>query len=130
MTEKSEKFGKILIVDDDEDVLQAARLLLKQHLELVHTEKDPNKIPSLIRNISYDIILLDMNFTRDVTSGKEGFYWLNKIFEIDPSAIVILITAFGDVDLAVRAIKEGATDFILKPWQNEKLLATSQGEDI
>ena len=107
MTEKSEKFGKILIVDDDEDVLQAARLLLKQHLELVHTEKDPNKIPSLIRNISYDIILLDMNFTRDVTSGKEGFYWLNKIFEIDPSAIVILITAFGDVDLAVRAIKEG-----------------------
>lgn len=119
-----EKFGKILVVDDDEDVLQAARLLLKQHLELVHTEKDPNKIPSLIKNISYDVILLDMNFTRDVTSGKEGFYWLNKIFEIDPSAVVIPITAFGDVDLAVRAIKEGASDFVLKPWQNEKLLAT------
>lgn len=119
-----EKFGKILVVDDDEDVLQAARLFLKQHLELVHTEKDPNKIPSLIKNVSYDAILLDMNFTRDVTSGKEGFYWLNKIFELDPSAVVILITAFGDVDLAVRAIKEGASDFILKPWQNEKLLAT------
>jgi DNA-binding NtrC family response regulator len=121
---KSEKFGKVLVVDDDEDVLQAARLLLKQHMELVHTEKDPQKIPTLIKNVSYDVILLDMNFTRDVTSGQEGFYWLGKIFEIDPSAVVILITAFGDVDLAVRAIKEGATDFILKPWQNEKLLAT------
>lgn len=118
------KFGKILVVDDDEDVLQAARLFLKQHVELVHTEKDPQKLPTLIKNISYDVILLDMNFTRDVTGGQEGFFWLNKIFEIDPAAVVILITAFGDVDLAVRAIKEGATDFILKPWQNEKLLAT------
>jgi len=118
------KFGKILVVDDDEDVLQAARLFLKQHVELVHTEKDPQKLPTLIKNISYDAILLDMNFTRDVTGGQEGFFWLNKIFEMDPTAVVILITAFGDVDLAVRAIKEGATDFILKPWQNEKLLAT------
>jgi DNA-binding NtrC family response regulator len=118
------KFGKILVVDDDEDVLQAARLFLKQHVELVHTEKDPQKLPSLIKNISYDVILLDMNFTRDVTGGQEGFFWLNKILEIEPAAVVILITAFGDVDLAVRAIKEGATDFILKPWQNEKLLAT------
>ena len=120
----TKKFGKVLVVDDDEDVLQAARLFLKQHVELVHTEKEPQKIPNLIKNISYDVILLDMNFTRDVTSGHEGFYWLSKIFEIDPSAVVILITAFGDVNLAVRAIKEGATDFILKPWQNEKLLAT------
>jgi two-component system response regulator HydG len=119
-----EKFGKILVVDDDEDVLQAARLFLKQHVELVHTEKDPTKLPTLIKNLSYDVILLDMNFTRDVTSGQEGFYWLDKIFAIDPPAVVILITAFGDVDLAVRAIKEGAADFILKPWQNEKLLAT------
>jgi DNA-binding NtrC family response regulator len=118
------EFGKILVVDDDEDVLQAARLFLKQHVELVHTEKDPQKLPSLIKNISYDVILLDMNFTRDVTGGQEGFFWLNKILEIEPAAVVILITAFGDVDLAVRAIKEGATDFILKPWQNEKLLAT------
>ncbi|MCP5046384.1 MAG: sigma-54-dependent Fis family transcriptional regulator [bacterium] len=120
----SEGFGKILVVDDDEDVLQAARLFLKQHMELVHTEKDPRKIPTLIQNTSYDAILLDMNFTRDVTSGQEGFFWLNKIFETDPSAVVVLITAFGDVDLAVRAIKEGATDFVLKPWQNERLLAT------
>ena len=106
------KFGKILVVDDDEDVLQAARLFLKQHVELVHTEKNPQKLPTLIKNVSYDVILLDMNFTRDVTGGEEGFYWLNKIFAADPTAVVILITAFGDVDMAVRAIKEGATDFI------------------
>ncbi|MCP4146202.1 MAG: sigma-54-dependent Fis family transcriptional regulator [bacterium] len=118
------KYGKILVVDDDEDVLQAARLFLKQHMELVHTEKNPEKIPTLLKNTSYDVILLDMNFTRDVTSGQEGFYWLNKIFELEPSAVVILITAFGDVDTAVKAIKEGATDFVLKPWQNEKLLGT------
>jgi DNA-binding NtrC family response regulator len=124
MMSKHEKFGKILVVDDDEDVLQAARLFLKQHVQLVHTEKDPQKIASSIKNTTYDVILLDMNFTRDVTSGREGFYWLDKIFEIDPAAVVILITAFGDVDLAVRAIKEGASDFILKPWSNEKLLAT------
>ena len=113
-----EKFGKILVVDDDEDVLQAARLFIKQHVEFVQIEKDPQKIPSLIKNTTYDVILLDMNFTRDVTSGREGFLWLDKIFAIDPAAVVILITAFGDVDLAVRAIKEGAADFILKPWQN------------
>ena len=122
--DKGEKVSKILVIDDNEDILQAARLFLKQHMELVHTEKDPGKIPTLIRNTDYDIILLDMNFNRDVTSGQEGFFWLNKIFEINPSAVVVLITAFGDVDLAVRAIKEGATDFVLKPWQNERLLAT------
>lgn len=119
-----EKKGKILVVDDDEDVLHAARLLLKQYVELVHTEKDPQKIPNLIRNLSYDVILLDMNFTRDLTSGHEGFHWLGKIFSIDPGAVVILITAYGDIGLAVRAIKEGAVDFIVKPWQNEKLVAT------
>ncbi len=117
-------FGKILIVDDDEDVLQAARLLLKKHAVLVHTEKNPEQIPTLLKNESYDLILLDMNFTRDVSSGREGFFWLDKILEIDPSAVVVLITAFGDVEMAVQAIKAGATDFVLKPWQNEKLLAT------
>ncbi|UCE24409.1 MAG: sigma-54-dependent Fis family transcriptional regulator [Candidatus Zixiibacteriota bacterium] len=116
--------GKVLIVDDDEDVLQAARLYLKQHLAEVHTESSPDTIPSLLANTRYDVILLDMNFTRDVSSGQEGFFWLERILKIDPSAVVILITAFGDVELAVRAIKEGATDFVLKPWQNEKLLAT------
>lgn len=86
--------------------------------------KGPQKNSFLINNNSYDVILLDMNFTEDTTSGKEGFHWLKQIKEIDPKAVVILITAFGDVEMAVQALKEGATDFILKPWQNEKLLAT------
>ncbi|MFH1008390.1 MAG: sigma-54 dependent transcriptional regulator [Candidatus Latescibacterota bacterium] len=120
----SQNFGKILVVDDDQDVLLAARLLLKQHGSLVHTEKNPERIPSLLKNESYDVILLDMNFTKDATGGHEGFHWLGRILESDPSAVVVLITAYGDVEMAVRAIKEGATDFVLKPWQNEKLLAT------
>lgn len=118
------KQGRVLVVDDDSDVLQAARLFLKQHVASVETEKDPNSISTLLRNNSYDLILLDMNFTDDVSSGEEGFFWLDKILEIDPSIAVILITAYGDVDKAVRAVKAGATDFVLKPWQNEKLLAT------
>jgi two-component system response regulator HydG len=118
------KKGKILIIDDDEDILQAARLLLKQHVAQVHTEKKPGAIPSLLKNETYDVIFLDMNFAIGATSGQEGFDWLNKILEIDPSSVVVLITAFGDVEMAVRAIKEGATDFILKPWQNERLIAT------
>jgi two-component system, NtrC family, response regulator HydG len=120
----TDKIGKILIVDDDEDVLQAARLFLKKHVESIHTEKDPQKIPALLMNSSWDVILLDMNFTRDVTSGQEGLHWLTRILELDPSATVIMITAFGDVNLAVTAVKQGAVDFVLKPWQNEKLLAT------
>ncbi len=118
------KTGKILIVDDDEDILQAARLLLKKHVGQVDTEKNPKIIPSLLKNNSYDVILLDMNFAKGATSGKEGFEWLNKILEVDPAAVIVPITAFGDVSMAVRAIKEGATDFVLKPWQNEKLIAT------
>ena len=120
----NEKFGNILIVDDDTDVLLAAKLLLKQHFRSVQAEKNPDLIPTLLKNNNYDVILLDMNFTKDVASGKEGFYWLDKILEIEPQSIVIFITAFGDVDKAVQAIKEGAIDFVLKPWQNEKLLAT------
>ena len=119
-----QKYGKILVIDDNKDVLQAARLFLKQHVELIHTEHDPNLIPILLKNENYDVILLDMNFTQDVTSGTEGFYWLNKILEIDPSSVVVIITAYGDIEMSVKAIKEGANDFILKPWQNEKLLAT------
>lgn len=116
--------ARILIVDDDADVLLAARLFLRQHIEHVHTEKNPENIPDLLRNESYDLILLDMNFSRDATSGKEGFHWLNKILEIDPAAAVILITGYGDIELAVQGIKEGATNFLLKPWENKKLLAT------
>jgi DNA-binding NtrC family response regulator len=120
----AKKTDNILIVDDNEDLLLAARLFLKQHFSLVHTEHDPEKIPTLLQNENYDVILLDMNFTMDSTSGVEGFMWLDKVLQIDPSAVVILITAFGDVDMAVKAVKAGAIDFVLKPWQNEKLLAT------
>jgi len=116
--------AKILIVDDDKDVLMAARLFLKQHIEIVHTESTPDNIPTLLNNESYDMILLDMNFAPDATSGKEGFHWLNKILEIDSSIAVILITGYGDIELAVQGIKEGATNFLLKPWENKKLLAT------
>ena len=114
----------MLVVDDDPDVLLAVRLFLKQHATLVHTEADPEKIPALLQKGDYDLILLDMNFSRDATSGREGLHWLKKILDIDPAASVILITAYGDVSTAVQAIKEGATDFVLKPWHNEKLLAT------
>ena len=116
--------AKILIIDDDEDILFAFRLLVQKHVSEVHTEKNPDNIPELLKTASYDLIFLDMNFERDVTSGKEGFHWLQKILDIDPAVVVILITAYGDVEMAVRAVKEGAVDFILKPWQNEKLLAT------
>jgi len=118
------QIGKILIVDDDEDVLLAAKMLLKKHANQVLIEKNPNKIPFLLNNDTYDVILLDMNFSHDTTSGKEGFHWLNEILQRDPAAVVIMITAFGDVEMAVKALKEGATDFVLKPWQNEKLIAT------
>ncbi len=120
----TKKTGNILIVDDNEDLLLAARLFLKQHFSLVHTEQNPEKIPVLLQNESYDVVLLDMNFTMDATSGVEGFMWLDRILQIDPACVVILITAFGDVDMAVKAVKAGAIDFVLKPWQNEKLLAT------
>jgi DNA-binding NtrC family response regulator len=116
--------GSILIIDDNEDLLKAARLYLKRHFGQIDLEKDPNLIPDLLKNESYDVILLDMNFTQDVNSGAEGFHWLDKILEIDPSAVVVLITAFGSVDMAVKAIKAGASDFVMKPWENEKLLAT------
>ncbi|MFN3841272.1 MAG: sigma-54-dependent transcriptional regulator [Cyclobacteriaceae bacterium] len=119
-----QKKGKLLIVDDNEDLLKAAKMFLKRHFAQVDTEKNPEAIPFLMSNESYDVILLDMNFTKDVSSGSEGYYWLGKILEIDPSAVVVLITAYGDVQMAVKAIKAGATDFVLKPWENEKLLAT------
>ncbi len=118
------ELGKILVIDDNEDILLAARLLLKKHAQLVQIEKDPRKIPFLLNNEKYDAILLDMNFSKDTTTGKEGFYWLEQIVERDPFATVIMITAYGDVEMAVRALKAGATDFVLKPWQNDKLIAT------
>lgn len=118
------KNGKILVVDDNEDILFALKLLLKPHVEMVQTTSNPNYIPELITKQDFDVILLDMNFTKDAISGQEGFNWLEKILELDPTAIVVFITAYGDAEKAVKAIKAGATDFILKPWQNEKLIAT------
>ena len=119
-----QKQGKILIVDDNEDLLKAAKMHLKRHFVQVDIEKNPEAIPALMNNDDYDVILLDMNFTKDLSSGSEGYYWLEKILQIDPSAVVVLITAYGDIQMAVKAIKAGATDFVLKPWENEKLLAT------
>ena len=118
------KTGRILVVDDDTDVLNAARLYLKQHVEQVDVESNPKLIPTLMKEYDYDAVLLDMNFHEDVSSGEEGFHWLEKILEIDPAMAVVLITAYGDVEKAVQAVKTGASDFVLKPWQNEKLLAT------
>ena len=118
------EMSKLLIVDDNEDVLFAARLLLKPHASSIVTEKDPSRIPLLLQQNTFDVIFLDMNFTKDMISGQEGFRWLKEILTFDPQAVVILITAYGDIETAVRAVKEGATDFILKPWQNEKFLAT------
>jgi len=113
-----------LIVDDDAGVLSAANLLLKRHFKQVDTEKNPLRIPYWVNSGGYDVILLDMNFTRDLSSGKEGFEWLDKILDLDPTISVVLFTAYGDIEMAVRAIKLGAKDFVLKPWQNEKLVDT------
>lgn len=116
--------GKVLAIDDNEDILFAIKLLLKPHVEKITTLSSPNRVIDLLKVEDYDVILLDMNFTKDASSGQEGFDWLSKILELDPQAVVIFITAYGDAEKAVRAIKAGATDFILKPWQNEKLIAT------
>lgn len=124
MNQNQSKSGKILVVDDNEDLLKAAKIFLKRHFLQVDVELNPEVLPNLLNNESYDVILLDMNFTKDVSSGSEGYYWLERILEIDPSAVVVLITAYGDVDTAVQAIKAGATDFVLKPWDNQKLLGT------
>ncbi|MCE6992678.1 sigma-54 dependent transcriptional regulator [Dyadobacter sp. CY323] len=116
--------AKILIIDDDVDVLSAAKLLLKRHAKTVDIEKNPQKLPFLVTNGDYNLILLDMNFTRDVNSGREGFHWLDRILDINPASKVIMITAYGDIEMAIRAIKAGAIDFVLKPWENDKLLNT------
>ncbi len=120
----TEKTGTILAVDDNEDILFSLKLLLKPHVEKLVTLNSPEKIPELMAREDFDMILLDMNFNKDAISGQEGFDWLGRILEIDPQAIVVFITAYGDAERAVKAIKSGATDFVLKPWQNEKLLAT------
>ena len=115
--------GSILIVDDNPDILIAVQLLLKQHYQTVVTTKTPFDIEQVLNEQKIEVILLDMNFNYDAISGQEGFYWLKKILAQDPSIVVVLMTAYGDIQLAVDAIKAGASDFIAKPWQNEQLLA-------
>ncbi len=116
--------GKILIVDDNEDVLFALNLLLRPYMEQIKVTTQPERIYHFMDEFSPDIILLDMNFKRDAISGKEGLHWLKKIREKDKEAVVLFITAYADTEKAVEAIKSGATDFIPKPWDKDKLLAT------
>jgi len=116
--------ARILVVDDNEDILQAARLLLKRHFAAVQTLSDPAHLTTLAKRGSFDVLLLDMNFTPGADSGEEGMARLAEVLEIDPGAVVVMITAHGDVELAVEAMKKGAADFVTKPWENERLLAT------
>jgi len=116
--------ANILIVDDDLDILVSARIFLKQHFQKVSICQDPKELHALVTGEETDIIMLDMNYRKGTNDGKEGLYWLRFLRETDPSLVVVLMTAFGDVELAVESLKAGATDFILKPWNNEKLLAT------
>lgn len=119
-----DKFGKVLIIDDNEDVLFALNLLLEPYVEAVKVTTQPERIEHFMTIFAPDVILLDMNFSRDAISGQEGFSWLEKILKADPEAVVLFMTAYSDTDKAVRAIKAGAVDFIPKPWEKEKLLAT------
>ena len=119
-----DRIGKILVVDDNEDVLFALNLLLEPYAEKVKVATTPERIEYFMNSFYPDIILLDMNFSRDAISGQEGFDSLERILQIDSQAVVIFMTAYADTDKAVRAIKAGATDFISKPWEKEKLLAT------
>jgi two-component system response regulator HydG len=116
--------ASILVVDDNEDILHAARLLLKRHFTSVQTLEDPVQLGALMRKNSYDVVLLDMNFTVGADDGAEGLARLTEILAIDPQAVVVLVTAHSDVELAVAAMKRGAADFVTKPWENERLLAT------
>jgi two-component system, NtrC family, response regulator HydG len=118
------KNASILVVDDDTDVLTAVRLLLKTEAAEVLTEKNPENIKNILQKKQFDLIMLDMNFTSSINTGNEGIFWLNEIKKLDSKSAVIMITAYGDIDLAVRSLKEGATDFVVKPWHNERLLKT------
>ncbi|HVV82064.1 MAG TPA: sigma-54 dependent transcriptional regulator [Kofleriaceae bacterium] len=115
--------ARILIVDDDHDILTAARLLLKRQVDVVATS-DPSRIPSLLAEQPFDVVLLDLNFVTGVRSGREGLTWMTRVHQADPDAVVVLMTAYTAFDTAVEAMKLGAFDFVAKPWQNEKLIAT------
>ena len=116
--------ANILVIDDDADILTAARLLLKPEVKTVVTDSNPENLRRLLTGNSFDILLLDMNFNSPLNTGNEGLYWLQQIKKWSPSTAVVMITAYGHIDLAVRALKEGAADFVVKPWHNDKLLET------
>ena len=116
--------ANILIIDDNEEILLALRLFLQDHFSHIDTDTRPHRIPHYMDSMVYDVIVLDMNFRAGVNSGNEGLYWMHRILERDAQAVIVFITAYGDVQLAVRAIQEGAVDFIEKPWDEDRLLAT------
>jgi DNA-binding NtrC family response regulator len=116
--------GKLLIVDDNRNVVKALQIFLQYEFDFVRCITNPNQIPSEFLKNDFDIVLLDMNFAAGINSGNEGFFWLREIKKISPATEVVMFTAYGDVELAVRAVKEGAVDFVLKPWDNEKMIAT------
>ena len=116
--------AKVLVIDDDPDVLTAARVVLRQKFEVIETEGNPQKLNFLLEQNRYDVILLDMNYSTGRTTGSEGLFWLKQILSVAPQQQVVMITAYGDIKLAVEAMKHGAADFIVKPWENEKLEAT------
>jgi len=118
------KKGNLLIVEDNQEILEALKFFLEDEFEIFTTLKTPNKILSTLQSNKYDLVLLDMNFTAGINTGNEGIFWLNEILKFDPTIIVIMMTAYGGIDLAVKAMKLGAIDFILKPWDNDKLLET------
>ena len=118
------KHKTILVIDDNKGVLSALKLLLKSHFERIIALLSPVTVPSVLREENPDVVLLDMNFTDALNSGNEGLYWLREIKRMHPALPVVLFTAYGDIDLAVRGIKEGATDFVVKPWDNAKLIET------
>lgn len=118
--------GNILIVDDNKSILSALEILLSHHFQTITTLSDPNQIPTELRKREYNLVILDMNFNAGINTGNEGIYWLGRIKETNPEISVVMITAYGDVELTVKALKLGATDFFLKPWDNNKLLATLQ----
>lgn len=120
----SEKHGQVLIVDDNKEFLVALKILLSPYFKDIMTESIPDRIPNIIKSNTIELVLLDMNFKAGIHSGNEGFYWMNRIREIDDSVAVLLITAFGDVETAIRSMKDGATDFIQKNWDESKILST------
>ncbi|TAJ09039.1 sigma-54-dependent Fis family transcriptional regulator [Marinilabiliaceae bacterium JC017] len=120
----AKKEGKILIVDDNKELLFALKLYLQPHFEKVLTEHNPNRIKEHLFNDAYDLVLLDMNFSAGINNGNEGLFWMKEVLKVDPETAVVFITGYGDVELAVRAIKEGAADFIQKSWDENKILST------